>query len=190
MQKTLDLFQNELLNQNEKEKEYIIIIKNLKEEIEKYKLNEINFGVWNDPVSRALAKYQKKVSTKISDISTDVDNGGNLDNLIGSIKTLRAKSKEYIEWYNYNPHAEYGRTGGDGRGGGLYPQRAAGRFDPGAEGRGAGHVQRQHLSGLWQKLELSTCLRGAGGAAPAVRPVQPGHIGADCGRGWPAWHQT
>lgn len=74
------------------------------------KLNEINFGVWNDPVSRALAKYQKKVSTKISDISTDVDNGGNLDNLIGSIKTLRAKSKEYIEWYNYNPHAEYGRT--------------------------------------------------------------------------------
>ena len=42
MQKTLDLFQNELLNQNEKEKEYIIIIKKLKEEIEKYKLNEIN----------------------------------------------------------------------------------------------------------------------------------------------------
>lgn len=77
MQKTLDLFQNELLNQNEKEKEYIIIIKKLKEEIEKYKLNEIN-------LLKKIEIYENKLK-KVEEIN---------ENFIYNVKLAKIKANE------------------------------------------------------------------------------------------------
>ena len=77
MQKTLELFQNELLNQNEKEKEYILIINNLKEEIEKYKLNEIN-------LLKKIEIYENKLK-KVEEIN---------ENFIYNVKLAKIKANE------------------------------------------------------------------------------------------------
>ena len=77
MQKTLDLLQNELLNQNEKEKEYILLIKKLKEEIEKYKLNEIN-------LLKKIEIYENKLK-KVEEIN---------ENFIYNVKLAKIKANE------------------------------------------------------------------------------------------------
>ena len=85
MQKTSELLKNELLNQNEKEIEYILIIKNLKEEIEKYKLNEINLMKKIEIYEEKLKKVEEtnnnfKYNIKLAEIKANEEQKKKKDN--------------------------------------------------------------------------------------------------------------